>query len=336
MADHSLLCFTQLLGQEKAKRMLQRSLLSDRVPHAYIFKGPEGVGRKLFGRGFAAAVNCRDRSSVSACGVCPSCVKILSGNHPDFLIISPEKGGIKIGQVRKLCKDLTYPPYESRMRVVILEDVHAMRPEAANSLLKTLEEPPENNLLILTADSSREILATLTSRCQVVPFSGLQVDDTVTILRWHGVDPDDAHLFAHLSGGSPGRALLLYKTEIMELWKDIVSVLSVEERGPGSDLGVVLKLAEKMAELKDDLNHLLTFLKVWLQELLVAYHCSSTFTGSTAHFLKEEPRKLKNWNSDQLFAKLQAVDIAERGLARNCNRLLVCELLLFKLQGSLQ
>jgi DNA polymerase-3 subunit delta' len=332
MADHSLLCFTQLFGQEKAKRMLQRSLLSDRVPHAYIFKGPGGVGRKLFGRGFAAAVNCRDRSSVSACGVCPSCVKILSGNHPDFLIISPEKGGIKIGQVRKLCKDLTYPPYESRMRVVILEDVHTMRPEAANSLLKTLEEPPENNLLILTADSSREILATLTSRCQVVPFSGLQVDDTVTILKWHGVDPDDAQLFAHLSGGSPGKALLLYKTEIMELWKDIVSVLSVDDSESGSDLGVVLKLAEKMAGLKDDLDHLLIFLKVWLQELLVACHCHSTLKESKLQFIKEEPGKLKNWNSDQLFAKLQAVDIAERGLARNCNRLLVCEVLLFKLQ----
>ena len=166
----------------------------------------------------------------------------------------------------------------------------------------------------------------------MVPFSGLQVDDTVTILKWHGVDPDDAQLFAHLSGGSPGRALLLYKTEIMELWKDIVSVLSVKDSGSGSDLGVVLKLAEKMAGLKDDLDHLLIFLKVWLQELLVACHCRSTLKESKLQFIKDEPGKLKNWNSDQLFAKLQAVDIAERGLARNCNRLLVCEVLLFKLQ----
>lgn len=311
--------------------MLKRSLVSGRVPHAYIFKGPDGVGRKLFGRGFAAAINCRNSEEIKACGVCPSCMKIYSGNHPDFKVVSPEKGGIKIGQIRKLCKDLTYPPYESAMRVVILEDIHTMRLEAANSLLKTLEEPPENNLLILTADSSQEILATLTSRCQVVPFSGLQDEDTATILKKHGVDPGDAQIFAHLSGGSPGKALLLKNTEIVELWRDIISVLSVGGDASDSNLGMVLKLAEKMAGLKDHLDHLLVFLRVWLRDLLVADHCSSSL-GGVVQFIKEEPGELKSWSSRQLFAKLRAIDTAERALARNCNRLLVCEVLLFRLQ----
>jgi DNA polymerase-3 subunit delta' len=332
MAERPLLCFTQLFGQEKARRMLQRSLATDRVPHAYIFKGPGGVGRKLFARGFAAAINCHNNSTFSACGLCSSCMKIYSGNHPDFQVVSPEKGGIKIAQIRKLCKDLTYPPYESQMRVVVLEDVHGMRPEAANCLLKTLEEPPENNLLILTTDSSQEILATLTSRCQVVPFSSLQDDDTATILKRHGVGPGDAQLFAHLSGGSPGKALLLVNMEIIELWRDIVLILSAEGGRPDFEIGVILKLAEKMAGLKDHLDHLLTFLRVWLKDLLVARYCSSAVEGTMLQFLKEEPRKLKSWNSAQLFARLRAVDIAERALARNCNRLLVCEVLLFKLQ----
>ena len=331
MTENPPLCFTELFGQEKAKHMLKRSLASGRVPHAYIFKGPDGVGRKLFGRGFAAAINCRNRKEIKACGVCPSCMKIYSGNHPDFKVVSPEKGGIKIGQIRKLCKDLTYPPYESAMRVVILEDMHTMRLEAANSLLKTLEEPPENNLLILTADSSQEILATLTSRCQVVPFSGLQDDETATILKQHGVDPGDAQIFAHLSGGSPGKALLLISTEIVELWRDIISVLSVGGGASDSNLGTVLKLAEKMAGLKDHLDHLLVFLRVWLRDLLVADHCSSSL-GGVVQFRKEEPGELKSWSSRQLFAKLRAIDIAERALARNCNRLLVCEVLLFRLQ----
>ncbi len=331
MTENPPLCFTELFGQEKAKHMLKRSLASGRVPHAYIFKGPDGVGRKLFGRGFAAAVNCRNSKEIKACGVCPSCMKIYSGNHPDFKVVSPEKGGIKIGQIRKLCKDLTYPPYESAMRVVILEDMHTMRLEAANSLLKTLEEPPENNLLILTADSSQEILATLTSRCQVVPFSGLQDDDTATILKQLGVDPGDAQIFAHLSGGSPGKALLLINTEIVELWRDIISVLSVGGGASDSNLGTVLKLAEKMAGLKDHLGHLLVFLRVWLRDLLVADHCSSSL-GGVVQFMKEEPGELKSWSSRQLFAKLRAIDTAERALARNCNRLLVCEVLLFRLQ----
>ena len=332
MAEQPLLCFTQLSGQGKAKRMLKRSLAADRIPHAYIFKGPEGVGRKLFGRGFAAAINCRSPRGIAACGVCFSCIKFHSGNHPDFLVITPDGGGIRINQVRKLSRDLTYPPYESAMRVVILEDVHTMRQEAANSLLKTLEEPPENNLLILTAESSQEILATLTSRCQVVPFSRLDDDDTAKILENHGVESGNAHLLAHLSGGSPGRALSLEGTETVELWKDIVAVLSVESIDSNSDLSVVLQLAEKMAGLKDHLDHLLGLLKVWLRDLLVAHHDPSLSGESTLQLLKVASPDLKNWSSEQLFAKVQAIDFAERALSRNCNRLLVCEVLLFELQ----
>ncbi len=332
MAERPLLCFTQLLGQGKAKRMLKRSLAADRIPHAYIFKGPEGVGRKLFGRGLAAAINCRNPRGIAACGACSSCIKFHSGNHPDFLVISPDGGGIRINQVRKLSRDLTYPPYESAMRVVILEDVHTMRQEAANSLLKTLEEPPENNLLILTAESSQETLATLTSRCQVVPFSRLDDDDTTKILENHGVEPGNARLLAHLSGGSPGRALSLKDTETVELWKDIVAVLSVQSIDSDPDLCVVLQLAEKMADLKDHLDHLLGLLKVWLRDLLVAHHGPSLPGETTLQLLKVASPDLKSWSSEQLFAKVQAIDFAERALARNCNRLLVCEVLLFKLQ----
>ena len=332
MADISSLCFTDLLGQGKAKTMLTRSLATDRIPHAYIFKGPAGVGRRLFGRGLAAAVNCRDSLAATACGVCISCKKIHSGNHPDLQVISPEKGGIKISQIRTLCRDLTYPPYESEMRVVILEDVHTMRQEAAHSLLKTLEEPPENNLLILTAESSQEILSTLTSRCQVVPFFRLRDDETITVLEDHDVEPGYARLLARLSEGSPGRALQLKDTEIVVLWQGIVAVLSAKTADPESDLGVVLKLATKMAGLKDNLGQLLDLLRIWLRELLVIDYCPPPMGKTIFQLVKKESRELKSWSSGQLFAKMQAIDAAERALARNCNKLLVCEVLLFKLQ----
>ena len=332
MAEQPLLCFTQLFGQEKAKLMLKRSLAADRIPHSYIFKGPEGVGRKLFGRGFAAAINCRNPSGIAACGTCSSCIKLYSGNHPDFLVVTPEREGIRINQVRKLSRDLTYPPYESKMRVVILEDVHTMRQEAANSLLKTLEEPPENNLLILTAESSQEILSTLTSRCQVVPFSRLEDGDTAKILEEYGVDHGEALFLARLFEGSPGRALLLKDTEIVALWRDIVTALSAGTNDSDSDLSVVIKLAERMAGLNAHLEHLLGLLKVWLRDLLIAHHAPSLQRETILQLLKVETLQLKSWSSRQLFAKVQAIDSAERALARNCNKLLVCEVLLFKLQ----
>ncbi|GAB6190328.1 DNA polymerase III subunit delta' [Desulfocastanea catecholica] len=325
MTAPPFLCFTQLLGQDKAKRMLSRSLAAGRVPHAYIFKGPEGVGKRLFARGVAAAVNCRDKERIGACGVCSSCKKFRSMTHPDFQVVSPEKGVIKIDQIRRLTRELSYPPYESAMRVVVLEDVQTMRREAANSLLKTLEEPPENNLLILTAETSQEILATLISRCQVVPFSRLSVDDTVTILVQQGVEREAARLLARLSEGSPGKALLFHQTEMIGLWRKLVSFLSNKAIDPDRDVGELLQLAENMASLKEDLPSLLGLLKIWLRDLLLA----GAEDGAEA---RNGNISGKVWDSSELFVKLQAIDRAEKELARNCNRNLVCEVLLFKLQ----
>lgn len=325
MAGNPFFCFTQLLGQEKAKGLLCRSLAAGRIPHAYIFKGPEGVGKRLFARGVAAAVNCRDTKRLGACGICSSCKKFRSMNHPDFLVVSPERGVIKIDQIRRLTKELSYPPYESVMRVVVLEDVQTMRREAANSLLKTLEEPPENNLLILTAEASQDILATLISRCQVVPFTQLSIDDTVTILVQQGTDPDAARLLARLSEGSPGKALLFQKTEMIGLWRKLVSFLSDPAVDRDRDVGKLLSLAEKMAALKEELPSLLGLLRIWLRDLLL-----TDVPGSVAEL--GDGILVKNWNSSELFDKLQAIDRGEKELSRNCNRNLVCEVLLFKLQ----
>jgi len=325
MSDCSPICFTQLYGQEKAKRLFGSSLMADRVPHAFLFRGPDGVGKRLFALGVAAAINCRRRSGPSACGKCSSCRKFQSQNHPDFLVIRPLKGVIKIEQIRQLTKELSYPPFESAMRIVVLEDVHTMRREAANSLLKTLEEPPADNLLILTAESSQEILATLTSRCQVVPFSQLSISDTATILAAHGIEREAALLLARLSEGSPGRALLYQQSEMVAVWREVVDVLSNPAILPNRDVGVLLRLAEKMADQKDDLPPFLGLLKIWLRDLLLV----DRTTGERA---KEVLSPRKSWSSAQLFAKLQAISRAERELARNCNRTLVCEVLLFALQ----
>ncbi|MEE4136570.1 MAG: DNA polymerase III subunit delta' [Desulforhopalus sp.] len=325
MTDVAELCFTQLLGQEKAKGLLLRSLASERVPHAYLFKGPAGVGKRLFARGLAAVLNCQENTGTGACTSCPSCRKMLSMNHPDFVVVRPEKGVLKIDQIRKISRELHYPPYESPRRVVVLEEAESMRREAANSLLKTLEEPPENNLLILTADSSRAILPTLTSRCQVVPFTPLSQKDTLTILIRHGIEQREALLLARLAEGSPGRALLFHRQDMVEVWNRVVAYLGTREENPDLDVVTVLAFAEEMAELKEDLVPFLGLLRIWLRDQLLE-------APQEKELGRYSPQPMKSWSSGELFARLQAVDQAERQLARNCNRALVCEVLLFTLQ----
>jgi len=322
------LCYSQLFGQEKAKLLISKALAANRLPHGYIFKGPEGVGKRLYGRGLAAALNCRDTKRIGACGICSSCKKYRSMNHPDFMEIRPQKGVIKIDQIRQLIKDISFPPYESEMRIVILEDIHTMRREAANSLLKTLEEPPPGNVLILTAESSQEILATLTSRCQVIPFVPLNLSETCTILKQHGIDQDSAMLLARLSEGSPGRALLYQQLEMVEVFEEVILFVSDPGKDPDGNVGHLLKLAEKMSSFKDDFPALISLLRLWVRDLLVGDD------GITATVGKGIPVTVqsKSWSTDELFAKLQALDRAEQELARNCNRNLVAEVLLFKLQ----
>ncbi len=327
------ICFTGLLGQEKAKKLILRTLAAGRLPHALLFKGPGGVGKQLFAKGMAAALNCRDHDSPGACGSCVSCRKFRSGNHPDFMVISPEKGAIKIEQVRQMCQALSYPPYESETRVVLLEDVHTMRAEAANSLLKTLEEPPADNLLILTADSSREVLPTIASRCQVVPFQHLSELDTVQILGEQPDPPDSetAHLLARLSEGSPGRARLFLKTEMVETMKRVISVIADPAFDSERDLGVLLQAAEIMAELKDNLSPFLGLLRIWLRDELMRACRLPKRCGSEGLIQTGEIDRRKYRSVGQLFTGLQAINRAEKELARNCNRTLVCECLLLKL-----
>ncbi len=313
-------------GQQQAKNLLRRSLAADRLAHAYLFRGPEGVGKQLFARGLTAAVNCNHRQDLSACGVCSSCKKFAAGTHPDFLLVSPEKGTIKIAQIRKLTKDLSFAPYEAGTRVVLIEDVHTMRQEAANSLLKTLEEPPPNNLLILTADSAGHVLQTILSRCQTVPFYPLSFTETVEVLRGQDdkLNLQTAVLLARLAEGSPGRAQLFQQLDLVGVWQDLLAVLTVQGSDEALDVSRILMMAESMAALKENLPHLFSLVRLWIRDCLFEIHGQRVDT--------ETLNTRKDWNSEQYFAKLQAISQAEKELARNCNRTLVCEVLLFRLK----
>jgi len=314
----------QIYGQKQAKELVSRSLAANRLAHAYLFKGPGGVGKQLFARTLAAAINCTENDGLKSCGHCGSCRKMEAGTHPDFLLVSPEKGAIKIAQIRELIKKLSFAPYEATTRVVLVEDVHSMRQEAANSLLKTLEEPPKNNILILTADSAGNILQTILSRCQTIPFYPLSTEETAKILQEHvEIDQQTAQLLARLGEGSPGKALLLNELDLLSLRETLIVFLADSSSSRDLKTGRLLLMAESMAALKGELPHFLGLLRLWLRDSLVAlYGCDEAAQSSV---------KRKEWNSKQYFAKLEAIDCAEKELSRNCNRTLVCEVLLFRL-----
>lgn len=200
--------FSEIVGQEKVKDFFRRVVSEGRIPHAYLFTGMSGVGKTSTAKALTMALNCREARGIEACGSCPPCRQMAGGNFPDFISISPDGQNIKIEQIREVNRRLSFAPVASTYRVVVIEQAEAMTGEAANSFLKILEEPPEGNILILNAVEHRNLLPTIVSRCQRVPFQPIPEGAMIEwLIQRKGVDRQRATIAARASGGSLGRAL---------------------------------------------------------------------------------------------------------------------------------
>jgi len=206
--------------------------------------------------------------------------------------------------------------------------VHAMRREAANSLLKTLEEPPPDNLLILTADQASEVLPTIVSRCQIIPFSSLPYEQvTRTLMSENGITEETAYALAAISEGSLGQARILADRQLLDCRRQIVEkLLSLSPRQPDA-AAAVFQLAEIAAGLKEQLPDLFDLLRIWLRDLMYL-----TAGGAESHIISRDlttslPAARERWSLGELSDKLQFIGQAEKRLLRNCNRALVCEVL---------
>lgn len=162
--------FEQILGQDRAKKILQNGLRTEKVSHAYLFSGPKGTGRMAAALTFTKAIFC-ERMTDDACGECLSCRKIEHGNHPDVHIIVPDGQSIKIDQIRELQREFSYRTQATGRKVYIMEQAEKMTVQAANSLLKFLEEPTSPAVAILITENGQAMLPTIQSRSQMVPFT---------------------------------------------------------------------------------------------------------------------------------------------------------------------
>jgi len=212
--------FECILGQDQPVQILRKSIEKETLAHAYLFYGPEGVGKKLAAIELAKALNCL--SPAGACAGCESCRKIEARIHPDFFLVEPEKrtpasreAVIRIERIRELQKKLAYMPYEGRNKVALIDGAEWMNPQAANTLLKTLEEPPRATILVLTAVNPFQLLPTLVSRCQGIRFGRLPAEVILTILE-KDLEDDIAHLRlrAERAEGSVARALELNEERV--------------------------------------------------------------------------------------------------------------------------
>jgi DNA polymerase-3 subunit delta' len=304
------------------------------MAHAYLFRGPAGVGKKRAAHTLAALCNCLAPRDGDACTVCASCVKFAANSHPDLLELAPIKGIIKIDQVRALQKGLRFAPHEAKVRFVLLPDVHLtmQRKETANSLLKTLEEPPADTILVLTADESGKVLPTILSRCQVIPFFPLPCDEVAqTLATTDGMDLDTATALARVAEGSLGRARFLHDKGLLAERASIAATLCRCPAGSPASTGPILALADQAAARKDDLPELLSLLALWFRDLILLRMGAPDKHLTSPDLARLLPTAGERWSLPRLQRNLDLLRAARKQLSHNCRGALVCEVLFFAL-----
>jgi DNA polymerase-3 subunit delta' len=255
-----------VIGHDLAVDILLRSVSRGRVPSAYLFAGESGIGKKFTAVNFAKVINClapvNSRESavlsqkddadlteglqaisrrIDCCDKCASCVKIDAGTHPDFVMVAPEKGEIRVTEIRAVEEALSFRPYEGRNKIVIIDDADTMNQSAANAFLKTLEEPPDESLLILVASHANRLPETIRSRCARINFTPLSLVACERVIMaatqraaFSGMKRPDIEIelpvMVRLSMGRPGLAI---SSDIVRERERFISLLDNMIEGHG-------------------------------------------------------------------------------------------------------
>jgi DNA polymerase-3 subunit delta' len=314
-----------IVGHDWAVDLLHRNLAADRLAHAYLFSGPPQIGKTSLALALAQAVNCLWPDP--PCGHCASCQKIGRQVYPDLhLIVGEGAGGsIKIEQVRALRREAVLAPYEGRYRVAILRQLDRASTEAANSLLKLLEEPPRHMILVVTAATAEALPATIVSRCQRVDLRPVAPGAIEAALRERGLAQPKASLLAGLSGGRVGWALAAMQEEAIVRQRrgdldDLVELLEVDRLAR-------LDFASKANRDSDVARRQIEQWTLWWRDLLLL--CGQVEVGVVNTDRLSELRLLAGQVSlPEVVAGMRALRAAAEQLEANVNARLALEGLL--------
>ena len=350
--------FDTIVSQVQPIRTLKRFLEKQTIPHALLFTGIEGVGKRMTALTFAMAANClkhqtNDTPSFESptsnghgpkvetkiitepCGNCSSCKKIRAKNHPDILFIEPEGAMIKIHQIRDIFQTLALKPYEARVRVVIIADSHTMNPSAANALLKMLEEPPDRTMLILTAKEANDLLPTIVSRCRQIRFNPVAKEDIAKLLETNRqIEPVKAGILAAMAGGSYTRAVTMGRSNWIQRRKWLITAggLAAPESLAKRPKSFLLAFSEKLAKNRSMVEDSLYIMKTWLRDLVVYKIVPDKIINKDlVGIIAEASKKMA---IDDLLKKLEAVEQTQRDIKSNMNLRLCLDVLMLRLAAT--
>lgn len=330
--------WNNIVGHKQVITQLGLMQQEDRIPHAMLFCGTDGVGKSLVAEALAAAILCHAPVSNQACGHCKACRALAAGTHPDFFQIQPESEtkaapAIRIEAVRKLQEEIARIPLLSERRVVIMQEADKMNEAAANCLLKTIEEPSGQIVFILLTSRPSALLDTIISRCMRVEFGILQPEELVAILHQQGIEEPLAGKLASIADGSVSKALAMQDEELLNLQTQAFDLASV-----AGTLGVeqLLQLAKEMSNhSRERLIQWLGFLAMIYRDLLMLYSGSGLplYNQSDIDRLSS---LLNKYHQQELLQLLQLVQDYQKRLGSNVNTQLCLEGFLIRINNYLE
>lgn len=333
-------------GQERAVEALRRALAGGRLHHAYLFAGPEGVGKGLAAQGLAEALLCTaPRADGDACGTCNACRRVQQRNHPDLHVVERrEKSAgvlesqIKIDQVRALQRALSFKSFEGARRVVLLFEPEKMNDATANALLKTLEEPGPDTHFVLVSDAAHRLLPTVISRCQRVRFRPLEravVARRVSELA--EVDPDEAALLAGLAEGSIGKALALRQSDVLGRRAAIIE--RADDPDGARRVPALLDFAEELSkpDARGGLGLVFHLLRTWYRDVLLVAEGVADEALVHRDLADRLRRRAAALDTEAVLSRLTLLNTTEHAIVeRNANARLALESLLLRLAGAVE
>ena len=330
--------WNNIIGHKQVITQLCLMQQEDRIPHAMLFCGTDGVGKFLVAEALAAAILCHAPVHNQACGHCKACRALAAGTHPDFFQIQPESEtkatpAIRIEAVRKLQEEIARIPLLSERRVVIMQEADKMNEAAANCLLKTIEEPSGQIVFILLTSRPSALLDTIISRCMRVEFGILQPEELVAILHQQGIEEPLAGKLASIADGSVSKALAMQDEELLNLQAQAFDLASA-----AGTLGVeqLLQLAKEMSNhSREKLIQWLGFLAMIYRDLLMLYSGSGLplYNQSDIDRLSS---LLNKYHQQELLQLLQLVQDYQKRLGSNVNTQLCLEGFLIRINNYLE
>ncbi len=325
--------FGEIIGHTRQIRILKSALKTGRLSHAYLFEGPDGVGKRGVAMALAQAIQC-SRQDDDACGLCIFCRKVEEHNHSDVWWIAPERNAIRIDVIRQLQRDMSFDALEGRKRIIIVDEADKMLHNAANAMLKTLEEPPAATNMVLITSKPQLLLPTIVSRCQRLAFGPLTREMARQVIeRQIGDDPGIVKLLASLSGGSPGRALAFERELFLEERPRLIEAV---EQCSQDDVMHIFQLAEQMDKRRAEIFIILEILQGWYRDLAVYRVTRNPEQLINADLLPKIRKAAGQKTLEFAISSFEIIGETLRNLDRNANVRLALDTLLLELSATME